>query len=244
MVRRSAIAASRTISTTSSRRIARAMPTTPAAADTLIADQPIVRRLIQDSLRYWVTQMHVDGFRFDLASILSRDEAGRSSPEPAGSLGHRSDPRTGRNQVDRRGMGRRRPLSGRQLRGRRLAGMERPVPRRRAPLREGRQRHGPSPGGEARWAVRTSTAHKEREAEQSINFVTCHDGFTLNDLVSYNSKHNEANGENNRDGSDDNASWNCGMEGRPTIRKSRRCGTARSRTSSRCCCSRPARRCC
>jgi glycogen operon protein len=55
--------------------------------------------------------------------------------------------------------------------------------------------------------------HEEREAEQSINFVTCHDGFTLNDLVSYNHKHNEANGENNRDGSDDNLSWNCGVEG-------------------------------
>jgi len=52
-----------------------------------------------------------------------------------------------------------------------------------------------------------------REAEQSVNFVTCHDGFTLNDLVSYNGKHNEANGENNRDGADDNKSWNCGVEG-------------------------------
>src|SRR5262249_38166761 len=55
--------------------------------------------------------------------------------------------------------------------------------------------------------------HKEREAEQSVNFVTCHDGFTLNDLVSYNQKHNEANGENNRDGANDNCSWNCGVEG-------------------------------
>ena len=55
--------------------------------------------------------------------------------------------------------------------------------------------------------------HEEREAEQSINFVTCHDGFTLNDLVSYNEKHNEANGEENRDGANDNASWNCGVEG-------------------------------
>ena len=55
--------------------------------------------------------------------------------------------------------------------------------------------------------------HEEREAEQSINFVTCHDGFTLNDLVSYNQKHNEANGENNRDGTNDNLSWNCGVEG-------------------------------
>jgi glycogen operon protein len=55
--------------------------------------------------------------------------------------------------------------------------------------------------------------HKEREAEQSVNFVTCHDGFTLNDLVSYNEKHNEANGEVNRDGANDNRSWNCGVEG-------------------------------
>jgi glycogen operon protein len=55
--------------------------------------------------------------------------------------------------------------------------------------------------------------HKQREPEQSVNFVTCHDGFTLNDLVSYNSKHNETNGEGNRDGADDNRSWNCGVEG-------------------------------
>ena len=55
--------------------------------------------------------------------------------------------------------------------------------------------------------------HKDREPEQSVNFVTCHDGFTLNDLVSYNHKHNEANGENNRDGGNENLSWNCGVEG-------------------------------
>ena len=55
--------------------------------------------------------------------------------------------------------------------------------------------------------------HEEREPEQSVNFVTCHDGFTLNDLVSYDRKHNEANGEDNRDGADDNRSWNCGAEG-------------------------------
>ena len=54
--------------------------------------------------------------------------------------------------------------------------------------------------------------HKQREPEASVNFVTCHDGFTLNDLVSYDRKHNEANGEGNRDGADDNRSWNCGIE--------------------------------
>jgi pullulanase/glycogen debranching enzyme len=64
-------------------------------------------------------------------------------------------------------------------------------------------------------AVRESRphGHEEREAEQSLNFVTCHDGFTLNDLVSYDQKHNEANGEDNRDGADWNLSWNCGVEG-------------------------------
>src|ERR1043166_3283738 len=55
--------------------------------------------------------------------------------------------------------------------------------------------------------------HKQREAEQSVNFTTCHDGFTLNDLVSYDRKHNDANGENSRDGTNDNRSWNCGVEG-------------------------------
>jgi glycogen operon protein len=66
--------------------------------------------------------------------------------------------------------------------------------------------------------------HKQREAEQSVNFVTCHDGFTLNDLVSYNQKHSEANGEDNRDGANDNHSWNCGVEGPtddPTVEKLR-----------------------
>src|SRR5262249_19697984 len=56
-------------------------------------------------------------------------------------------------------------------------------------------------------------SHREREPEQSINFITCHDGFTINDLVSYNTKHNEANNEDNRDGNNDNLSWNCGTEG-------------------------------
>ena len=181
--------------------------------NTLNANQPIVRRLIQDSLRYWVTEMHVDGFRFDLASILSRDEAGRPLPNPPVLWDIESDPAAGRHEADRRSLGRRGPLSGRQLRRRHLAGMERPVPRRRPPL----PRRATS-GSVPRLATRLLGSpdlygHEEREAEQSINFVTCHDGFTLNDLVSYNQKHNEANGEDNRDGSNDNLSWNCGVEG-------------------------------
>ncbi|MFT3766266.1 MAG: hypothetical protein QM820_12255 [Minicystis sp.] len=72
--------------------------------------------------------------------------------------------------------------------------------------------------------------HEQREAEQSVNFVTCHDGFTLNDLVSYDDKHNQANGEDNRDGSNDNRSWNYGVEG-PTRRSGDR-GPARSGRSA------------
>ena len=86
--------------------------------------------------------------------------------------------------------------------------------------------------------------HKEREAEQSINFVTCHDGFTLNDLVSYNQKHNEANGEDNRDGSNDNLSWNCGVEGPtddPAVEALRNRQVKNFLDAGRCW--RPARRC-
>ena len=171
-----------------------------------------MRRLIQDSLRYWVTQMHVDGFRFDLASILSRDESGRPLPNPPVLWDIESDPLSGRHQADRGGVGCGGTLSSGKLRRRHLAGVERPVPRRCAPFREGRQWLG-VPRGRRLLGSPDIYGHEEREAEQSINFVTCHDGFTLNDLVSYNHKHNEANGEDNRDGSNDNLSWNCGVEG-------------------------------
>jgi isoamylase len=180
--------------------------------NTLNANQPIVRRLIQDSLRYWVTQMHVDGFRFDLASILARDEAGNPLPNPPVLWDIESDPLLAGTKLiaeawDAAGLyqvgtfvgdtwqewnGRFRDDVRRFLRG--------------------------DNGSVSRMATRLLGSpdlygHEEREAEQSINFVTCHDGFTLNDLVSFNQKHNEANGEHNRDGSDDNLSWNCGEEG-------------------------------
>ena len=170
--------------------------------------------MILDSLRYWVTEMHVDGFRFDLASILSRDENGDAAAESAGALGHRVGPGAGRHEADRRGLGCGRAVPGRQL-------------RRATPGRSGTASSattcatssGATPGRS--WpvrrprcsAARTLYGHKDREPEQSVNFVTCHDGFTLNDLVSYNGKHNEANGEDNRDGANDNRSWNCGVEG-------------------------------
>ena len=180
--------------------------------NTLNANQPIVRRLIQDSLRYWVTEMHVDGFRFDLASILARDEYGRPCPNPPVLWDIESDPLLAGTKLiaeawDAAGLyqvgnfvgdawqewnGRFRDDVRRFLKGDNGS-----VPRIATRLLGSPDMYG----------------HEEREAEQSINFVTCHDGFTLNDLVSYNHKHNEANGEDNRDGSDDNLSWNCGAEG-------------------------------
>jgi glycogen operon protein len=180
--------------------------------NTLNANQPIVRRLILDSLRYWVGEMHVDGFRFDLASILSRDETGHPVPNPPVLWDIESDPLLSGTKLiaeawDAAGLYQVGSFAGdawQEWNG-----------RFRDDVRSFLK-------GEAGTVSRLAGrllgspdiyAHKEREAEHSINFVTCHDGFTLNDLVSYDRKHNEANGENSRDGADDNRSWNCGIEG-------------------------------
>jgi len=180
--------------------------------NTLNANQPIVRRLIQDSLRYWVTQMHVDGFRFDLASILSRDEMGRPLPNPPVLWDIESDPLLAGTKLiaeawDAAGLYQVGSFVGdtwQEWNGRFRDDVRRFV----------KSDNGSVPPLAARLLGSPDIyGHKEREAEQSINFVTCHDGFTLNDLVSYNQKHNEANGEDNRDGSNDNLSWNCGVEG-------------------------------
>ena len=180
--------------------------------NTLNANQPIVRRLIQDSLRYWVTEMHVDGFRFDLASILSRDEAGRPHPNPPVLWDIESDPLLAGTKLiaeawDAAGLYQVGSFIGdtwQEWNGKFRDDV-------RAFLKGDR-------GTVRRLATRLIGSpdlygHKSREAEQSVNFVTCHDGFTLNDLVSYNEKHNDANGEGNRDGHNENLSWNCGVEG-------------------------------
>jgi glycogen operon protein len=180
--------------------------------NTLNANQPIVRRLIQDSLRYWVTQMHVDGFRFDLASILSRDEQGHPLPNPPVLWDIESDPLLAGTKLiaeawDAAGLYQVGSFVGdtwQEWNGRFRDDVRRFLKGDNGTVRPLAARLMGSPD---------IYAHKQREAEQSINFVTCHDGFTLNDLVSYNEKHNEANGENNRDGSNDNLSWNCGAEG-------------------------------
>ncbi len=180
--------------------------------NTLNANHPTVRRMIVDSLRYWVEEMHVDGFRFDLASILSRDESGTPMSSPPVLWDIDTDP----------------VLAGTKLIAEAwdAAGLYQVGSFIGTTWKEwnGRFRDdirsflGGENGTISALAARLLGSpdlygHEEREPEQSINFVTCHDGFTLNDLVSYNGKHNEANGEGNRDGSDDNRSWNCGVEG-------------------------------
>jgi isoamylase len=180
--------------------------------NTLNANQPIVRRMIVDSLRYWVQTMHVDGFRFDLASVLSRNESGEPTPNAPVLWDIESDPVLAGTKLiaeawDAAGLYQVGSFVGdswQEWNG-----------RFRDDVRSFFRGDLGAVGRVADRLVGSPEiyAHKEREAEQSVNFVTAHDGFTLNDLVSYNDKHNEANGENNRDGADDNRSWNCGVEG-------------------------------
>jgi isoamylase len=180
--------------------------------NTLNANHPIVRRMIVDSLRYWVQVMHVDGFRFDLASILSRNAKGGVIPNPPVLWDIESDPALAGTKLiaeawDAAGLYQVGTFVGDSWRE--WNGHFRD---------DARSFFRGEEGAVSRFADRLVGSpeiygHKEREAEQSVNFVTCHDGFTLNDLVSYDRKHNEANGEGNRDGSDDNRSWNCGVEG-------------------------------
>jgi glycogen operon protein len=183
--------------------------------NTLNANHPIVRRLILDSLRYWVEEMHVDGFRFDLASILSRDASGHPLPNPPVLWDIDSDPALAGTKLlaeawDAAGLYQVGSFIGdawKEWNGRFRDDVRNFFRAEPGSLRKVADRMVGSP---------EIYGHKQREVEQSVNFVTCHDGFTLNDLVSYNHKHNEANGEDNRDGANDNCSWNCGIEGPTT----------------------------
>ena len=180
--------------------------------NTLSANHPIVRRMIVDSLRYWVETMHVDGFRFDLASILTRDASGLRLPSPPVLWDIESDPVLAGTKLIAEAW----DAAGLYQVGSFIGDSWKEWNRRfRDDVRDFFRG---APGSVGRIADRLVGSpeiygHEEREAEQSVNFVTCHDGFTLNDLVSYEHKHNEANGEDNHDGADDNRSWNCGVEG-------------------------------
>jgi len=156
--------------------------------------------------------MHVDGFRFDLASILARDESGHPLANPPVLWDIESEPALAGTKLiaeawDAGGLyqvGRFVGDAWREWNGKFRDDLRRFVRGDEGLVSALATRLLASPD---------LYAHKKREPEQSINFVTCHDGFTLNDLVSYNEKHNEANGERNRDGCNDNCSWNCGVEG-------------------------------
>ena len=179
--------------------------------NTMNCNKAVVRNCILDCLRYWVSVYHIDGFRFDLASILSRDDKGvpMTSPPLLEALAH--DPVLGKTKLiaeawDAGGLYQvgSFPAWGRwaEWNGRFRDCLRRFV------------KSGSECGPEMLWRIQGSPdLYSNRSTEASINFITCHDGFTLNDLVSYNEKHNETNGEENRDGANDNNSWNCGAEG-------------------------------
>jgi len=178
--------------------------------NTLNMRSPRVLQLLMDSLRYWVTEMHVDGFRFDLASALARElyEVDRLGAffdvihqDPVISqvklIAEPWDLGEGGYQVGNF------PVLWTEWNGK---------------YRDAVRRFWRGDGGVSEFATRLAGSsdlynHSGRRPYSSINFVTCHDGFTLHDLVSYNEKHNEANGEDNNDGERHNLSWNCGVEG-------------------------------
>ncbi len=180
--------------------------------NTLKANHEIVGRMIIDSLRYWVTEMHVDGFRFDLASVLARSRSGDPLQDPPILWAIESEPALAGTKIiaeawDAAGL-----YQVGEFIGDRFAEWN-------GPFRDDVRRFVKSDEN----TVPTLAARimgspdiypqPNREPNRSINFITCHDGFTLNDLVAYNEKHNEANQEDNRDGANHNFSWNCGIEG-------------------------------
>ena len=191
--------------------------------NTLNANHPVTRRMIVDSLRYWVTEMHVDGFRFDLASILARDSSGAVMSNPPVLWDIESDPALAGTKMiaeawDAAGLYQVGSFVG--------DSWKEWNDRFRDDTRDFFRGSHDSVGRMADRLLGSPSIYgrKGREAEESINFVACHDGFTLNDVAAYNYKHNEENGEDNRDGHEDNRSWNCGFEGQtddPEIEKLR-----------------------
>jgi glycogen operon protein len=178
--------------------------------NTVDAHSPAALRLIMDSLRYWVQEMHVDGFRFDLAAALGR---GGADFDPHGAFLEAigQDPVLGQVKLIAEpwdiGFG------GYEL-GDFPPGWSEWNGRYRDTVRDfWRSADGTLPDVATRLTGSSDLYGRGRRPTASINLVTVHDGFTLADLVSYDAKHNEANGEHNRDGTDDNRSWNCGVEG-------------------------------
>ena len=185
---------------------------TTGCGNSLNAGDPITLQLMLDSLRYWITDMHADGFRFDLAPTLARQEGGYDKVSAFLDM-VAQDPVVSRaklvaepwdvGQMDSYDLGRFPPL------WREWNGKYRDTIRNFWASR---------PVGIGEFATRFAGSADlygttGRRPTASVNLITVHDGFTLRDLVSYNDKHNEANGEHNTDGTSDNESWNCGAEG-------------------------------
>ena len=212
--------------------------------NTLALDRPPVLRLALDALRHYAEAAGVDGFRFDLATTLGR--ARRDGFDPAAPLlqAIAQDPVLRDLKLDRRAVGHRARRPPARRLSRRLGRVERPLPRHGAPLLARRRRAGRASSRRASPAPPTSSRARSRPPSRSVNFVTAHDGFTLADLVAYERKHNEANGEDNRDGTDANFSWNHGVEGADRRCRDPRGARARrahpARHAARC---RAARRC-
>jgi isoamylase len=186
---------------------------TTGTGNSLNAGNPVTLRLIMDSLRYWLAQMHVDGFRFDLASTLARQEGGFSpmsaffdmvAQDPVVSQAKLIAEPWDVGQMDSYDLGQF-PVLWHEWNG-----------RYRDSMRDfWRSQESVGIGEFATRFTGSSDLYggKRRAPAASVNLITVHDGFTLRDLVSYDGKHNEANGEANRDGTNDNRSWNCGAEG-------------------------------
>jgi isoamylase len=179
--------------------------------NTLNCNHPIVQDLIIDCLRYWVTEMHVDGFRFDLASVLSRGPDGSVLTRPPILERIARDPVLARTKLiaepwDATGL----HQVGMFPRWGRWAEWN---DRFRDDIRRFIKGDDGMVSLLATRLTGSSDLYGTQGNERSINFVTCHDGFTLADLVTYSQKHNAANGEEGRDGASENLSWNCGEEG-------------------------------
>ncbi|WP_050640033.1 MULTISPECIES: glycogen debranching protein GlgX [Clostridia] len=181
--------------------------------NTLNCNHPVVQQLILDCLRYWVTDYRVDGFRFDLASILGRSDDGSPMSQPPLLRSLAFDPILGNVKLiaeawDAGGL----YQVGSFPSWKRWAEWN-------GKYRDDLRRFLKGDAGMARAAAMRILGSPDlydpdsRGLNASVNFLTCHDGFTLYDLYSYNQKHNEANGWDNTDGTDDNNSWNCGVEG-------------------------------
>jgi len=190
---------------------------TTGCGNSVNSGHPVALRMIMDSLRYWVSEMGVDGFRFDLAPTLARQD-GDFDPfsaffdlvaqDPVISLTKLIAEPWDVGRVDSYDVGRFPPLWS-EWNG-----------RYRDAMRDWWRSHEGMLGDFASRVCGSADIYggrdEGRRPSASVNFVTVHDGFTLSDLVSYDQKHNEANTENNRDGADDNRSWNCGVEGPTT----------------------------